>query len=97
MESLFLFILISFLLITMAVVLYYLIYDICLWKYFIDNANKFKLDYHFGGSYSFQWGDYFAFITPNKIVSIHYKNNKCLLTGMNFIYSNKMYKKLMQL
>lgn len=97
METLFFTILILFLLITMAVVLYYLIYDICLWKYFINNANKFEIEFHIADYYSFQWGDYFAFITPNKIVSIHYKNNKCLLTGMNFIYSNKMYKKLMQL
>ena len=97
METLFITILISFLLATIAILLFYLIYDIYLRKYFIDNANNFKIKYHINEHYCFQWGDYFAFITPNKIVSIHnIKNYKCLLTGMFFIYSNKMYKKLIK-
>lgn len=77
--------------------MYLLIQSIYSWKYFIDNANKFKLNYYINDCYGFQWEDYFAFITPNKVVSIHDKNNKCLLAGVNFICSNIMYKKLMQL
>lgn len=98
MEDLFLFILIVFLLSIIGILLYYFIYSIYWWKYFINNANKFEIKYHIADYYGFQWGDYFAFITPNKIVSIHNnKNNKCLLTGMNVLYSNKMYKELMLL
>ncbi len=98
MENLFLFIILIAFLLSIIVILWYVIDSILWWKYFINNANKFKINHYINGYYCFQWGDYFAFITPNKIVSIHNnKNNKCLLTGMNVIYSNKMYKELMQL
>lgn len=97
MENLYLCILIVFLLAIIVLLMCYLIYSIYWWKYFINNANKFEIKFHIADYYGFQWGDYFAFITPNKIVSIHNKNNKCLLTGMNVIYSKKMYKELMLL
>lgn len=66
MEDLFLFILIVFLLSIIGILLYYFIYSIYWWKYFINNANKFEIKYHIADYYDFQWGDYFAFITPNK-------------------------------
>ena len=68
--------------------------DYKLWKQIQKDINNVKYDYSYGKMHHFNWNNYVVVLWENESVSVHRKDNSCVLSDFHKSQSEKTAKLL---